>query len=170
MVAEVVSRCGGLERSEFDCRSVGDANLPETLDDRVIHRQSLMLLKRILRSTKRPFLHDRRTDSVCLQVLEVRIPLLPILAQPPTYPTMHRSIIMTVSSTDTLRGLFDPPTSPRIDASDGRRGEDFRGEKDAGYTSCGERILDFDAECTDSVLVLDLFARCAVGIQGNKIE
>ena len=33
MVAEVGSRCGGLERSEFDCRSVGDANLPETLDD-----------------------------------------------------------------------------------------------------------------------------------------
>jgi len=33
MVAEVGSRCGGLERSEFDCGSVGDANLPETLED-----------------------------------------------------------------------------------------------------------------------------------------
>ena len=129
-----------------------------------------MLLKRILRSTKRPFLHDRRTDSVCLQVLEVQIPLLPILAQPPTYPTMHCGTITTGSSTDTLRGLFDPPTSPRIDASDGRRGEDFGGEKDAGYTSCGECVLDFDAECTDSVPVLDLFAHCASGIQGNKIE
>ena len=83
---------------------------------------------------------------------------------------MHRSTITTGSSTDTPRGLFDPPTLPRIDASDGRRGENFGEEKDAGYTSCGERVLDFDAECTDSVPVLDLFARCALGVQGNKIE
>ena len=37
-----------------------------------------------------------------------------------------------------------------IDASDGRQGGDFRAEKDAGYTSCDKRVLDFDTDHTDS--------------------
>ena len=70
------------------------------------------------KNTPPSFLHDRRTDSVCLQVLEVRIPLLPILGQPPTYSTMHRSTITAGSSTDTLRGPFDPPMLLKMGASD----------------------------------------------------
>jgi hypothetical protein len=52
---------------------------------------------------------------------------------------------------------FDP--SRKIGASDGRRGDDFGAEKDAGYSPSGDRVLDFDADRTDSAPALDLFAR-----------
>ena len=75
----------------------------------------------------------------------------------------------TGSSTDMLTGLFEPPILRKIEASDGRRGDDFEAENDAGYSLSGDRVLDFDADCTDSGPVLDLFARRVLGIQGNKL-
>ena len=54
---------------------------------------SLVKLKRSLRSTKRPLLR-----SVCLWVLEVRTPPLPVLAQLPTYLTTHRSALCQLES------------------------------------------------------------------------
>lgn len=58
----------------------------------------------------------------------------------------------------------------KIDTSNGRRGEDFGAEKEAGYTSCGERVLDFEAlDRADSGPVLDLFTCRALGIRGNKL-
>jgi hypothetical protein len=73
------------------------------------------------------------------------------------------------SSTDTLTGLFDPPMFRKIDASDGRRGDGFGAENDAGYTPSGGRVFDFDADRTDSGPVLDLFTRRAFGIRGNRL-
>jgi len=43
----------------------------------------------------------------------------------------------------------------KIEASDGRRGDYFGAENDAGYSPSGDRVLDFDADRTD------LFARRA---------
>jgi hypothetical protein len=41
------------------------------------------------------------------------------------------------SSTDTLAGIFDPPMLRKIEASDGRRGDDFGAENNAGYSPSG---------------------------------
>jgi hypothetical protein len=56
-----------------------------------------------------------------------------------------------------------------MEASDGRRGDDFRAENDAGYSPSGERVLDFDADHTNSGPVLNLLARRVLGIRDNRL-
>jgi len=57
----------------------------------------------------------------------------------------------------------------KIQASDGRRGDDFGTENNARYSLSGDCVLNFDADHTDSGPVLNLLARCALGIRGNKL-
>ena len=56
----------------------------------------------------------------------------------------------------------------KIETSNGRRGDDFGAENDAGYSPSGDRVPDFDVDRTDSGPELDLFARCVLGIRGNN--
>jgi len=58
----------------------------------------------------------------------------------------------------------------KIQVSDGRRGDDFGTENNARYSPSGDRILNFDADHTDSGPVLNLLTRRALGIRGNKLR